>query len=206
MDSKKLGRYSSTEECDFYANLAKNTNVFGVFTYKQHFLTREKVSGSISHLIHRMNRELFGNNYRRYEKSIGCVPFIEKEGHLHSNLLLRVPDEWLNKPSALIGLIKRCHKRTICSDRIIDIHIHDNNVKRMVNYSLKEQVYDKYLLTTKEIIKEKDIVTGEETEKVNYLSEYKPKWSYDFSYDAFDDLNLVMTDDDCNLIKQTSLH
>lgn len=189
MKGQKHERFTTYEELDFYARLASNTNVFIVRTFKQSYLTWEKVSLSNSHFIHRANRYFFGNNYRRKNKSIGCVSFIEKKGHLHSNLLIKIPNQYTTCLSILKNSLRDCHIKSRYSDRIIHITIHDNNIKRMVNYSNKEQIRDRYMVS----LPNGNIV-------------YKPEWSTDLSYDAFDDKNTVIVDDDCNLIQQTSTH
>ncbi len=166
LDKERQKKQLNEAAVEYVASLLSDTNVYVTLTYEhiklnnastskslphlmhksyKHIkLTRASISKSLSHFIHNMNRKLFGNNYRRNNKSIAAVPFIETISKLgrkidpHVHMSIKVPKEYIDAPFKLKWLIRSCHEKTKYANHQTNVQIQNNNYIQLAKYNLKD--------------------------------------------------------------------
>lgn len=182
---------------EFLANCAVNTNLYVGINYNQDRFPdvnsskninqrlkrkdacRTRVSKHLNKLLKLVNREVFGNNFRRKKQSLGCIHFIEfnyTDG-VHSHLLIGMPIDYLNK-----------------LDTVRDIFL--NSLDKM-----NVPVTDFYIDTSDE--NKFDIAHYNLKDGFDYSKCYEQSWMYSKceSIEPVDLYNLVITDQSNKVIK-----
>lgn len=141
---QKSGNKRKEAIIEFVTELLGDTNLYVTPTYKDWILSKDKVSEMVISLTHQLNRQIFGNSYKRKKLSIGLVPFIETKSKYgnpvnpHAHLCIKVPYYLLQNESKLKELVKDCHKKTWLADEQINVQIQYNNKERLAKYCTKE--------------------------------------------------------------------
>lgn len=113
-------------------------------------LTADKVSRCIKELMCSLNRRVYKNAYRRYNKRLACIPVIERgsKDRLHVHMLLQIPTFMDSEVDTFFEIIKKewakvrwSHSET-CISRLHET----NDVETWTKYILKDVVEDDQVL------------------------------------------------------------
>lgn len=109
-----------------YVNDLPNKDCLSVtLTMKQgveyDFLDNIKAYGNFKHFMNFLNKKIYGNAFKRFQKRISVVPVLERssEGRLHFHLTLEKPQRIKQKDYEV--MIVECWKKTKFGHRQIDI-------------------------------------------------------------------------------------
>lgn len=159
MEIYKSNQSKYQEACiEFLNKCAENSTLYVTLTYKTEHLPdlnvcttydvlkakedvhRNKISQSLNHCRHLLNRKLFGNNARRKQLSISYLPFIEfgRNKSVHAHILVGVPEVYTKCRFRMMMMIRDCHFKTKYHNNFVYVSVHDNNLSKICNYNLKE--------------------------------------------------------------------
>ena len=97
----------------------------------------QSANQNLRHFLNLMNRQTFGNHFKRKKMRLGCFPVLERStaGNLHYHLVLRNTHSEDYNPHAMNILIKELSKKTWFGYGDVDVRPHEGH--GWVDYILK---------------------------------------------------------------------